>query len=254
MRHLFLLFLLWFSTTQSLLASDVAKEKRWADQVVDALIDGEAEWLQADGHKFLAIYTEAEEESTRGMIVVHGTGIHPDWDQVVKPVRVDMTTHGWNTLSIQMPILSNEAEYADYVPLYPEVPPRMKAAEDFLLEKGMTEIVIVAHSQGATMSSYYLSRNPSKAKAFVAIGMGATQKDSHLNSANALKSIHIPVLDMYGTEDLPGVIETSELRKQSAAHNAAYEQYVAQGVAHFWDGREKELLETIRHWLEKTLD
>ena len=252
MRRFIILFLMVFSSTQSLMASDFAKEKRWADQVVDALIDGEAEWLEADGHEFLAIYTEAEEESSRGMIVVHGTGIHPDWDQVVKPIRVDMVSHGWNTLSIQMPILSNEAEYADYVPLYPEVPPRIQAAEAFLIEKGMSEIVIVSHSQGATMTSYYLSRNSSKAKAFVAIGMGATQKDSHLNSANALKNINIPVLDMYGTEDLPGVLETSKLRQQSASHNPAYEQYVAKGVAHFWEGREKELLETIRQWLDKT--
>jgi pimeloyl-ACP methyl ester carboxylesterase len=243
-----------FASIQSVLASDLAKEQRWADQIVDSLIDGEPEWLQAGDQKFLAIYTEAEEETTKGMIVVHGTGVHPDWEQVVKPIRVDMATHGWNTLSIQMPILANEAEYSDYVPLYPEVPPRMKAAEDFLLEKGMTDIVIVAHSQGATMSSYYLSRNPGRAKAFVAIGMGATQKDSHLNSANALKSINIPVLDIYGSEDLQGVLDTSELRRKSAAHNAQYEQQMFQGVTHFWDGKEKVLLETIKHWLEKTVN
>ncbi len=253
MRQLILLFLLLFANFQSVLASDQAKEQRWADQIVDSLLDGEAEWLQAGNQKFLAIYTEAEEETRKGMIVVHGTGVHPDWDQVVKPIRVDMASHGWNTLSIQMPILPNEAEYADYVPLYPEVPPRMKAAEDFLLEKGMTDIVIVSHSQGATMSSYYLSRNTSKAKAFVAIGMGATQKDSHLNSANALKSINIPVFDMYGTEDLQGVLDTSELRKQSAAHNAHYEQQVFEGVTHFWDGKEAELLDAIKQWLDKTI-
>lgn len=253
MRHLIILFLVMFAIAQSSQASDYAKEKRWADQVVDSLIDGEAEWLEAEGHEFLAIYTEAQEESTKGMIVVHGTGIHPDWDQVVKPIRVEMINHGWNTLSIQMPILANEAEYADYVPLYPEVPPRLKAAEAFLLEKGMQQIVIVAHSQGATMSSYYLSRNPSKAQAFVAIGMGATQKDSHLNSADSLKKINIPVLDMYGSEDLPGVLSTSELRKKAAQHNPHYEQHVTQGVGHFWDGREKDLLKIIYQWLDRTI-
>ena len=29
----------------NLYASDLEKEKRWADQVVDAIIDGEAVWL-----------------------------------------------------------------------------------------------------------------------------------------------------------------------------------------------------------------
>jgi len=231
-------------------ASDVEKEQRWASQIVDFLIDGEAEWLQADGHEFLSIYTEAEEQSTRGMIVIHGTGIHPNWDQVVRPVRVEMTGHGWNTLSIQMPILHNEAEYAEYVPLYPEIPPRIKAAEDFLLERGMQEIVIVAHSQGATMSSYYLSRNPHRVKAFVAIGMGATQKDSHLNSARSLESINIPVLDLYGTKDLPGVLQTADKRKQSAAHNNQYSQIITDGAEHFYVGYEDQLIETIASWLE----
>jgi hypothetical protein len=230
-------------------ASDLSKEKRWADQIVDALLDGEAVWLKADGQEFLSIYTEAEEASDKGMIVVHGTGIHPDWDQVVKPIRVEMTMQGWNTLSIQMPILRNEAEYAEYVPLYPEVPPRLKAAEDYLKQQGIKHIVIVAHSQGATMSAYYLSRNHSSAEAFVAIGMGATQKDSHVNSAKSLESINIPVLDLYGSEDLPGVLETVDKRKKSAAHNKAYKQQVVEGASHFFDGYNDQLLDAVNQWL-----
>jgi hypothetical protein len=248
MRLITLLFIFFFTHVH---ASDVAKEQRWAEQIVDALIDGEAVYLSADDQDFLTIYTEAEEESHKGMIVVHGTGIHPDWDQVVKPVRVEMTARGWNTLSIQMPILHNEAEYAEYVPLYPEVPPRLQAAEAYLREQGMKEIVIVAHSQGATMSSYYLSRNPHGVRAFVAVGMGATQKDSQVNSAVSLEKITIPVLDLYGSEDLPGVLETANKRKQAAAHNAAYSQRVIQGAGHFFDGLNDELIEAIDTWLNQ---
>ena len=68
-------------------ASDFAREKRWADQTVDAIMDGEALWLNAKGHRFLSIFTEAEDTSDKGMIVVHGSGIHPNWDQIVKPVQ-----------------------------------------------------------------------------------------------------------------------------------------------------------------------
>jgi pimeloyl-ACP methyl ester carboxylesterase len=110
--------------------------------------------------------------------------------------------------------------------------------------------VIVAHSQGATMSSYYLSRNPHRINAFVAVGMGATQKDSHLNSAKSLESINIPVLDLYGSRDLPGVLETVDQRKKSAVHNAAYSQKVTEGAEHFYDGYADELIETITLWLD----
>lgn len=248
MKYFILFFSFLFASVQ---ASDLAKEKRWADQIVDSILDGEAVYLEIEGHEFLTIYTEAEEESSKGMIVVHGTGIHPNWDQVVKPVRVEMTALGWNTLSIQMPILHNEAEYADYVPLYPEVPARFIAAEKFLKEQGMKEIVIVAHSQGATMSSYYLSRNKHNIDAFVAVGMGATQKDSHLNSANSLKTIEIPVLDLFGSDDLPGVLSTQQARKKGASHNKAYTQQIIQGAEHFFDDKNDELIEAIDSWLKK---
>lgn len=247
MKYIVLVMSVLFFNAQ---ASDFAKEKRWADQTVDSILDGEAVWLKAGKHEFLSIYTEAEEPSSKGMIVVHGTGIHPDWEQVVKPVRVEMTSHGWNTLSIQMPILANEASYSDYVPLYPEVPPRLKAAEDYLLSQGIKNIVVVAHSQGATMSSYYLSKSKHRISAFVAIGMGATQKDSHLNSANALKAIQIPVLDLYGSDDLPGVLETVTTRKAAAAHNKAYQQRVVQGAEHFFEGKNEQLINIIQQWLE----
>ena len=42
--------------------SDVGKEKRWAEQVVDGLLDGDAVWLLDDsGHEFLGILTSQEE-------------------------------------------------------------------------------------------------------------------------------------------------------------------------------------------------
>jgi len=247
----FITLLLISGLFSTVMASDVAKEKRWADQVVDSIMDGEADWLDAKGHEILSIYTEAEEASSKGMIVVHGTGIHPNWDQVVKPIRIEMTTHGWNTLSIQMPILANEAEYAEYVPLYPEIAPRLKAAEDFLIEKGMKQLVIVAHSQGATMSSYYLANHKHRIEALVAIGVGATQKESHVNSAGSLKKIRIPVLDLYGTDDLPGVLATSKLRAASSKHNPAYKQQIIDGAEHFFDGKNDELIEAVNSWLKQ---
>ena len=246
MKFLVLFISLLVTTAQ---ATDIEKEQRWAEQVVDFLIDGEAIWLNDNGHEFLGIYTESEDESNKAIIVVHGTGVHPDWEQVVKPVRVEMAAHGWNTLSIQMPILVNEAEYEDYVAVYPEVPGRFNTSITHLQELGMTEIVIVGHSQGATMGSYYLSRNTHSIKAFVAVGMQATQKDLELNTAESLKSIDIPVLDLYGSEDLEGVLQTAEERKQAASNNTQYKQMVTEGAEHFYDGYEETLIDSINNWL-----
>ena len=232
-------------------ASDLEKEQRWREQVEDSIMDGEAVDLVVEGRKIFAIYMEAEDGSDKGMIVVHGTGIHPNWQQVVQPIRVEMAAHGWNTLSIQMPILHNEAQYEEYVALYPEVPPRLRAAEAFLKDRGIQTLLIAAHSQGATMSSYYLSRHPSDVKGLIAIGMGATQKDSHINSAQSLKKITIPVLDLYGDDDLPGVLDTVDARTESSAHNAQYSQQMIKDANHFFDGMDDELVSAVAGWAQQ---
>lgn len=161
--------------------------------------------LDADGHRFLSIFTESETRSNRGMIVLHGAGFHPDWHQVVKPVRVEITTPGCNTLSIQLPILEKSAAYEDYTPLYPQVPARMQAATTFLENRNLDTIVVVAHSQGVTMASYYLAYHKHDIKALVAIGMSAQHSQTSVNSAESLKMIEIPVLDIYGSSTICNV-------------------------------------------------
>lgn len=233
-------------------ASDLAKEKRWAEQVVDSIIDGEEIWLNDGKSNFLGIYTEAEIAKQRAVIIMHGTGIHPDWQQVVQPLRVGLTTHNWNTLSIQMPILANEAEYLEYAPLYDEVAPRINAAIKYLKDNGSNDIVLIGHSQGSAMTAYYLSTSKQKLKGFIAIGMSAFATDPRMNSIKALEKIHIPVLDLYGTEDLETVLNTSSARSVAArkAGNSNYTQTKIPGN-HFFDDNETDLLKTVSDWLER---
>ena len=226
-------------------ASDVAKEKRWADQIVDSLIDGEAVWLEADGHEFLGIFTEADDDNSRALIVAHGLGVHPNWNQVVYPVRVEMAYRGWHTLSIQMPILPNDADDHEYVPLFPEAPPRLEAAARFLGDKGYTTVVVVAHSHGAAQTAYNLSRQPTGIDAFVAVGMTGDQKDPQIDTSKALQRIDMPVLDLYGSEDLPQVLQSASSRRAGAAANPAYRQQVIDGAGHFFDGMNDELIEAV---------
>ncbi len=236
-------------------ATNAEREQRWVDQTVDAIFDGEPVFLEADNHRFLGIYTESETESGKGMIVLHGTGFHPDWEQVVQPVRVKMTEHGWNTLSIQLPLLEKSAAYEDYVPLYTEIPGRMQAAIEFLTKQGIKSIVVVAHSQGATMASYYLARSKNDIKALVAIGMSAQHIQAEINSAESLKAIDIPVLDIYGSRDFPTVLETAGKRQQGASHNPNYQQLVIQDAYHFFDNttHERKLIEAVNSWLNQHL-
>lgn len=235
------------------LASDLAKEKRWADQIVDDLIDGEAEWLNLGKLKFLAIYTESTADDTKGgVIIMHGSGAHPNWSDVVHPLRTRLPEYGWATLSIQMPVLANDADYTEYAPLFDEVAPRINAAIKNLQDKGIKNISIVAHSLGSAMSAYYLANNSNAdIKSFVAVGMPGPRKDKRMDTLLALQKIKIPVLDLYGESDLDYILETSTQRKQAGAHNKHYSQQVVAGANHFFVNKNDDLVSRVNNWLGK---
>ncbi|MDH3389128.1 MAG: alpha/beta hydrolase family protein, partial [Gammaproteobacteria bacterium] len=127
--------LIWFALLSIVLLSaapasatnsDTAKEQRWAEQVVDGLLDGDAVWLLDDiGHEFLGILTEGEARSGRAVILVHGIGVHPNWPDVIYPLREGLLAQGITSLSIQMPILENDADPREYGLLFAEVPGRI---------------------------------------------------------------------------------------------------------------------------------
>ncbi len=236
----------------ALQASDLAKEQRWADQIVDFLIDGEAEWLDVGEHEALAIYTESAQDDVRGgVIVVHGSGVHPNWQEVVYPLRTGLAQKGWSTLSIQMPVLHNEAEYHEYAPLFDEVGPRLDAAIKNLQEKGINNISIVAHSLGSAMSAYYLSTHQQAGvKSFVAIGMPGPRKDPRMDTLSALQKIKLPVLDLYGEKDLEYVLESIPGRKQ-AVEKTSGSQKMIPAADHFFVGHNETLVDTVDSWLRK---
>lgn len=251
---LILVLSLAFSTTLfAEIWSDVEKEQRWAEQIIDTLFDGETVWLEAGGHEFLAIDMEASGGDTgRAAIVVHGIGVHPNWEQVVRPLRVGLPEHGWHTLSIQMPILLNDAESYQYAPLLDEVAGRINAAIAYLGERGRENVAIVAHSMGATMTMRYMEDVPdAPVLGLVLIGMQGGTETVHDN-ASTLEKVGLPVLDLYGSDDLPGVVDFTGRKAEAArtAGNDAFRQIRVEGANHFFDGLEDELVEIVAGWLE----
>ncbi len=245
------LALLISSSLNTSFASDRDKEKRWADQIVDSLIDGEAVYLNDGKADFLSIEMRADDPKDVGVIVIHGIGIHPNWETIVQPLRVQLASAGWNTLSLQMPILSNEATGKDYEPLMKEVPARIDAGIRHLAKSGAKKIVIVAHSMGARMANYYLAHKKiyQEAKtetpiiAYIGIGMNA-------GNTGHLKKIKIPILDLFGEKDLPGVLESAPLRAKAALHNKKYKQQKVIGANHFFEDKDDELVKAVQDALK----
>jgi len=254
-KNLIYLFFLGFSL--QLPAADQAREQRWAEQIEDSIVVGEPVWLEVQGEKLLGIYTEESTGEPRGsVILIHGMGVHPNWDQVIYPLRTRLPEYGWTTLSIQMPVLARDARFADYAPLISEAIPRIQAAGRYLTERNAEPIFIVAHSLGTLMAEACLAATPDlPARGLVAIGMTASDIDPLLNSLGYIEKISLPVFDLYGSRDLPAVLETAAARKKAArkAGNTHYRQLEIEGADHFFTGLDDELVRRVRGWLEQEI-
>ncbi|HEX9663484.1 MAG TPA: DUF3530 family protein, partial [Candidatus Binatia bacterium] len=111
MRYIVQVFLL--IATHFAYGADYVREKKWADEITPGIIVGDPVYLEGRaGHRFLTIYTEAP-NAKAGLVSVHGTGVHPDWG-LISTLRSALADRGYTTLSVQMPVLAQEAKPEDY--------------------------------------------------------------------------------------------------------------------------------------------
>lgn len=234
-------------------AQDLAREKRMAEQIIDAILDGEPVELQAEGQSFLSIYTETDADEPRGMVVlVHGRGFHPDWAEVVGPLRVGLAENGWHTLSIQMPVLEKGAKYYDYVPIFPSGYPRLDAALAYAKAQAGGPVVLLSHSCGVHMTMAYLeARGFSGIDAYVGVGMGATDYKQPMKSPFPLAALKVPVLDIWGTDDFPAVHRNAPRRADNMAKTGitTSKQVIIPEADHYFRDQEDPLLEAVNDWL-----
>ena len=238
------LFVLLTLVATSALAQDYDKEKRWADSIVKTLMIGSAEWLQQkNGHRFLALYTEAEKP--RGAaIIAHGRGWSPDFE-LYGTLRTRLAELGYTTLSIQLPVLPSTAILGLYVPLYPDARERFQLAVDFLKAKGHRNIAIVSHSLGATMANQYLIRTEDKSVgAWVFIGI--------LQGLEEAFRIKIPVLDVFGSNDWTVTMWGAPERREQILQIPGSGQIEVQDAKHFFEDKEEELLKIVVVFLDKS--
>jgi pimeloyl-ACP methyl ester carboxylesterase len=258
-------------------AMNTASEQRWAEQLRDNIVIGEALELplsapqtapDSSGTKnsntFFSIYTPHTTAKSRGAIVLmHGTGAHPDWNDIIHPLRVELPDKGWATLSIQLPLVfPDKKDVQSRTQVIESSVPRIDAAINFLRAKGYDYISIVAHSFGTLMSLNYLQHKVDNVapkgtlviNSAVIIGTPSSGTSAPLNSPVMIEKIKIPLLDLYGSKDLDSVMRSAKARKTAARKipNKQFRQVQTIGADHFYRGLDEELVVYITNWLNKT--
>lgn len=201
--------------------------------LVDRLSDNysqEIETLTADGDEFLGLFRESESGDPQGcLIILHGDHGHPDWPQVVSPLRERLTQHSWCTLAIEIPDIGGRAtpakaatadtpsgtDLATELPNEATVFARIDAAVDLTRDKGYSQVAYLGYRTGAAYALRYTAEKGTTNQALVMIEPRTSAPVSEYTLAQNIERLRLPVLDYYFN------------RNSRAARFAAYRQAAA---------------------------
>ncbi|MBT3091610.1 MAG: alpha/beta hydrolase family protein [Candidatus Thiodiazotropha sp. (ex Lucina pensylvanica)] len=252
--QLFLLLLI--GTAEISLAAKLSREQRVSVALEAALSEGSPVWLEAESVRFLAIHRETSAVKRLGSaVLLHDSGSHADWHEVINPLRRHLAERGWDTLSIQTPITDDPSDPATIQSLIELSLPRIQAAIDFLTEQQTDETVLIGHGLGAGMAMKFVTQPGNRIGAIAAIGVAMSADDEQDPAFLAIKGAETAILDLYGSRDHPSVVDSAPLRRAIAIRNGRkkYRQVEVSGADHFFSGMQEELGYRIAAWLRQAV-
>lgn len=234
-------------------ASDNRRELEFAATIKHHLTIGEIVDLPIKERTFLAIHTRSLFDEPYGTaIILHDQGGFPDQENVIHSLRIALLRHRWNTLSIQLPLQEMGVPEQEYYGLFPEAKDRIKAAIAFLRKSGEQSIALVGHGLGALMGLYSLSGDPQNIAAFVAISLAVPDTGRQYAQTLAfIEQLQLPLLDIYGENDLPAVVDSARKRRLAALKNPDYRQVQLDDTGHLFRHNNYLLSKRVAGWLSR---
>ncbi|WP_235185833.1 DUF3530 family protein [Methylomarinum vadi] len=232
-------------------ASDSRREQEFAAAIKRHLTIGEIVDLPVKDRTFLAIHTRSLIDEPYGTaIILHDQGGFPDQGGVIHSLRITLPQHRWNTLAIQLPLWEMGVAEHEYYDLFPEAKERIGAAIAFLRQSGEQSIAMVGHGLGALMGLYSLNGDPQNIAAFAAISLAVPDTGRQYAQTLAfIEQLQLPLLDIYGENDLPAVVDSARKRRLAALKNPDYRQVQLDDAGHLFRHNNYLLSKRVAGWL-----
>ncbi|MDO7666802.1 MAG: alpha/beta hydrolase family protein, partial [Pseudomonadota bacterium] len=135
----------------------------------------------------------------------------------------------------------------------PVLPPitnkqRIEAAVEFLKAKDIKRIIFIGHGTGGIEAIDSLAAIATPISALILVGTPS------LANNDEFKTFEQPILDIYGDQDLEGVVAAIKDRKvvMKRSDNIQYTSREIIGANHVFYGLEPMLISTVRGWLHAT--
>ena len=214
-------------------------------------LDGEVVELAAGETPFVAIHRAQTRDTTTGSVVLlHGRGTNANSHGVIRPLRIGLSEHGWDTLSVQLPQVRAGARGGAWLDNADAIEARLQAALDWLTQRERLNQVIVALGGSAPVALRFVAgRDPKSVRALVLVSVNS--EFSADTDRQALADLGRPLLDVFAERDTIPVTDGAPARLRVAREAGAkgYTQRQIAGATLDFPGQEAQLLAVIRSWL-----
>jgi len=236
-------------------ASDQQRELVYANDLQESVSTGRIVWLTSENQRFLSLMTEAERtDNKNAVLVLHDMGEPPDQQPLIHGLRIALAQHDWTTLAIQLPLREAGANAEDYYALFDEARGRIQAAVEFLRNNGAENVAVVGVGMGAAMAAYTLNLNPDKLFALITISLPVPNSNlPQTKTADFMKNIALPFLDIYAEFDLPDVVDNARRRRMWAKDNPVYRQIKMSNESHTYHYNPNLVIKRVYSWLAMNL-
>ena len=159
-------------------------------RLVLSRIDGEICWIESEGKNFLALFRESHEALLHGGLIINiSSGSIVDAQPLHRELARSAAASSWAALSIQL-ATTDPGSPGKLVPVVSN--PRLDAAFEYLVPRGIKNIVVVGDASGAVEAIRYVIEKESAAiSGFIGLGRWSAP----------LEGTDISILDIVGTRD-----------------------------------------------------
>lgn len=174
--------------------------------------------LKSDDSSFLTLYRAPISSDVQGcVILIPSDNEHPDWPDVISPIRNALPKHSWCTLSLEIPDIVKRATAVNIKTKADETTPakegttlslpnqnivfdRISAAINDAKSKNINHFVLLGYGTGGAYALHYLSQNQASADALILIDIVTPKGTPPYQLAKNISLINHPILDYYAEQ------------------------------------------------------
>jgi len=238
-------------------------------------VEGEyVELMLAEGSSFALYLPDSSGKQHGTVLLLHDNHSHLA-AQPIEALRVGLPRYGWDSFSVQLAPLGDEAGLEAWLDLNAD---HINAALAHLEGMGRTQLSLIGQGSGARLAIDYLFNTPrDRVQGLVVIGLdGSANENMRLDAARKLGEVGVPILDVYAARDQHRVLQSAARRASEAQRpyqdgedrrvlyrNIApsfdpdkgdqvhYRQLQIPATDHNYHPDQQALLKVIRGWLQR---